>query len=163
MALYAPVTMSSLFPHLPIQTNLNPNNKSVQQAKTPNFPAYYIAPFECNEIYLRSGKIVDSTSSPIVVEQPEEENMIAGMKQSRPESLAASPQPTTIPDIRVTTAAKDTYFPLYPERLSLVKADPQREFDLLGELNNLFVKIPLLQAMKDVPIFAKTVRDLCLK
>jgi hypothetical protein len=30
-------------------------------------------------------------------------------------------------------------------------------------LQNLHVNIPLLQAIKDVPIYAKTVRDLCIK
>ena len=49
--------------------------------------------------------------------------------------------------------------PPYPERLTLSKSSPQAEFDLLGELQNLFVKIPLLQAMKDVPIYAKTLRS----
>jgi len=43
------------------------------------------------------------------------------------------------------------------------KPSPQAEFDLLGELQNLFVKIPLLQAMKDVPIYAKTLREYCSK
>jgi hypothetical protein len=36
-------------------------------------------------------------------------------------------------------------------------------FNLLGELQNLHVKIPLLQAIRDVPIYVKTVRDLCIK
>ena len=89
--------------------------------------------------------------------------MTIGIEQSRPESPTATLEPTTIPDIRVTTSMKDTSCLLYPERLSLVNADPQPEFDFLGELKNLFVKIPLLQAMKDVPIYAKIVRDLCLK
>ena len=43
------------------------------------------------------------------------------------------------------------------------KSIPQAEFDLLGELQNLFVKIPLLEAMKDVPIYAKTLREYCSK
>ena len=116
--------MSPLRPQLPIQTNPNPNNKSVQQAETLNFPTYYIAPIECNEIYLRSGWIVDSTSSPIIVEQPEEENRTIGMEQSRPEGPTATLEPTTTPDIRVSTAEKNTSCLLYPERLSLVKADP---------------------------------------
>ena len=53
--------------------------------------------------------------------------------------------------------------PPYPERLTLSKSSPQAEFDLLGELQNLFVKIPLLQAMKDAPIYAKTLREYCSK
>ena len=36
-------------------------------------------------------------------------------------------------------------------------------FDLLGELKTLYVKIPLLQAIHDVPIYVGTVKDLCVK
>ena len=39
----------------------------------------------------------------------------------------------------------------------------QPSFNLLGELKNLYVKISLLQALNDVPIYAKTVRDLVVK
>ena len=51
----------------------------------------------------------------------------------------------------------------YPERLALQKAVEQPQFNLLGELKNLHVKIPLLQALHDVPIYAKTIRDLCVR
>ena len=136
--------MPSLHPQLPIQTNPNPNNKSVDQAETLNFPTYYISPDEYNEIYLCSGWIVDSTSSPIIIEQLEEENRTTRTKQSKPEGLAAILEPTIAPDIRVWAAEKNTSCLPYPERLSLVKDDPQSEFDFLRELKNLFVKIPLL-------------------
>ena len=43
------------------------------------------------------------------------------------------------------------------------KPNPQVEFDFLGELQNSFVKIPLLQAMRDVPIYAKNLKDYCSK
>ena len=36
-------------------------------------------------------------------------------------------------------------------------------FDLLGELKNLCIKIPLLQAIQDIPIYAKTIKELCAK
>jgi hypothetical protein len=39
----------------------------------------------------------------------------------------------------------------------------QPKFDFLGELKNLCVKIPLIQAIKDVPIIEKYVREPCLK
>ena len=39
----------------------------------------------------------------------------------------------------------------------------QPQFNLLGELNNLYVKIPLLQTLHDVPIYAKTIRDLFVR
>ena len=37
------------------------------------------------------------------------------------------------------------------------------QFNLLGELKNLYVKIPLLQALHDFPIYAKKIRDLCVR
>ena len=40
---------------------------------------------------------------------------------------------------------------------------PQSEFDLLRELRNVYVKIPLFQAIKDIPIYSKVVRELSLK
>ena len=45
----------------------------------------------------------------------------------------------------------------------LPKIVGQRQFNLLGELKNLYVKIPLLQALQDVPIYARTVWDLCTR
>jgi hypothetical protein len=35
--------------------------------------------------------------------------------------------------------------------------------NLLGELQNMHINIPLLHAIRDVPIYAKTVRDLCIR
>jgi hypothetical protein len=34
-------------------------------------------------------------------------------------------------------------------------------FDIVGELKNLYIKIPLLQALQDIPIYAKTIKELC--
>ena len=45
----------------------------------------------------------------------------------------------------------------------LPRAGGKPQFNLLGKLRNLYVKIPLLQALQDVPIYARTVRDLCTK
>jgi hypothetical protein len=36
-------------------------------------------------------------------------------------------------------------------------------FDIVRELKNLYVKIPLLQALQDIPIYAKTIKELCGK
>ena len=33
----------------------------------------------------------------------------------------------------------------------------------MGELKNLYIKIPLLQAIQDIPIYAKTIKELCIK
>jgi hypothetical protein len=34
-------------------------------------------------------------------------------------------------------------------------------FNIAGELKYLYVKIPLLQALQDIPIYAKTIKELC--
>ena len=45
----------------------------------------------------------------------------------------------------------------------LPKVVGQPQFNLLGELKNIYVKIPLLQALHDVPIYARTIQDLCTR
>ena len=37
------------------------------------------------------------------------------------------------------------------------------QFDVLDELKNVYIKIPLLQAIKDIPIYTKAIKELCLK
>jgi hypothetical protein len=44
----------------------------------------------------------------------------------------------------------------------LQKQIQQNKYDLLDELWNVCIKIPLLQAIKDILIYAKIVRDLCI-
>ena len=53
--------------------------------------------------------------------------------------------------------------PPYSERLAIEKPIVVPEFNLEDELKNLCVRIPLLQAIKDIPIYGKIVRELCLK
>ena len=57
----------------------------------------------------------------------------------------------------------ETSTPPFPEHLSLTKAPKPPAFNILGELQNLDVKIPLLQSLRDVPIYARTMRDICVK
>jgi hypothetical protein len=37
------------------------------------------------------------------------------------------------------------------------------EHDFLNELKNICVKIPSLEAIKNIPIYTKQIRELCLK
>ena len=54
--------------------------------------------------------------------------------------------------------------PSFPERLVKEKFSISLpEFDVLDELTNVCVKIPLLQAIKDIPIYIKEIKELCLK
>ena len=45
----------------------------------------------------------------------------------------------------------------------LPKVVGQPQFNLLGELKTIYVKIPLLQALQDIPIYAITFWDLCTR
>lgn len=56
-------------PQLPIQPNLNPNNKGAQQANTLNLPSYSISTTELYEMNLRSGWVVDAQPSPFIIEK----------------------------------------------------------------------------------------------
>jgi hypothetical protein len=53
--------------------------------------------------------------------------------------------------------------PPYPERLLIKKTKEPLEHNIEIKLRNICVKIPLLHAIKDIPIYAKIVRDLCIK
>jgi hypothetical protein len=53
--------------------------------------------------------------------------------------------------------------PPYPERLVIKKPTTWPEFDILNELKNICVKIPLLQAIKDILVYNKVVKELCIK
>lgn len=43
------------------------------------------------------------------------------------------------------------------------RGEPISETSLASELQNLFIKIPLLQAIKEIPIFTNIIREICLK
>jgi hypothetical protein len=53
--------------------------------------------------------------------------------------------------------------PPYLDQLVIKKPTTQPEFDILNELKNICVKIPLLQAIKDITIYIKVVKELCIK
>ena len=71
-----------------------------------------------------------------------------------PTNMSAKTQNNTSSDTEPTQLIRK---PSYPERLMLPKVVGQPQFNSLGELKNIYVKIPLLQALQDVPIYAKTV------
>jgi hypothetical protein len=55
---------------MPMQPNPNPNNKAVQNIDIHNMPTLSITPMPCDEINLRSGRIVE----PIVEDAPSSES-----------------------------------------------------------------------------------------
>ena len=45
--------------------------------------------------------------------------------------------------------------PPFPERLVIEKPVVHLEYNILNELKNICIKIPLLQVIKDIPIYSK--------
>ena len=48
--------------------------------------------------------------------------------------------------------------PPFPERLTIPKLIAYPNVDLVGEQKILCIKIPLLQAIQDIPLYAKTIK-----
>ena len=53
--------------------------------------------------------------------------------------------------------------PPFPERLVIEKPVVHPKYNILNELKNICIKIPLLQAIKDIPIYSKVIKELCIK
>ena len=123
-----------------------------------NLPSYKISTAGLNEINLRSGRVVNSPTSPIITEkfdggntEPEQ----GTFRENLDQNIINQTPPQDFPNQGHLTS------PPYPGRFTFSKPNPQAEFDFLGELQNLFIKIPLLQAMRDVPIYKKILKEYC--
>jgi hypothetical protein len=154
---------------LPAQPIPNPNHKPplpLHNADFQNYPAYNINPISIQEIQLRSGRILNKnqpktkTAPKVIIEEHEDEPVdnlspeIPLQDVIIPKQKGSESQPSTQPQV-----PKE---PL-PKRLLIERPVIQSEFDIMTELKNVCVKIPLLQAIKDVPIYAKTIKELCIK
>ena len=53
--------------------------------------------------------------------------------------------------------------PLFLEWLAIEKPMIRPEYHILNELKNICVKIPLLQAIKDIPIYSMVINESCIK
>ena len=53
--------------------------------------------------------------------------------------------------------------PPFSERLAIEKPIIHIKYDILNELKIICVKIPLLQDIKDIPIYNKVIKELCIK
>ena len=156
---------------LPSQPQPNPNNRNPQSAYVMEgqplmegqpFPTYMVVPL--NEVQLRSGRILDQPSTS--AQQPsisEEESLKANkgsevslqnpsIKEKEKESTPLVEQPTS------------SAIPPFPERLQIDKGVEKQiwlpDYSFLDELKNVCIKIPLLTTIKEIPILAKTIKEM---
>jgi hypothetical protein len=66
-----PPNNQTMRPQLPVQPNPNPNNKVVQVIDIQNQPTF--SPMQCNDIHLRSGRIVEPIIDDITSSDSEKE------------------------------------------------------------------------------------------
>lgn len=115
-------------------TQLNPNPNNKQAEQV--YTRETTCPtyvVDIQEINLRSGKILPDSQPP-----PKED------EEERKESEAKA-------------------IPPFPERLIGTMQPNPEETELLGEIKQLCVKIPLIQAIKYVPIYNKLIKEKCFK
>ncbi|XP_059078054.1 uncharacterized protein LOC131876629 [Cryptomeria japonica] len=138
---------------LPAQPMPNPNNKQSQQqhvyATDPNqYPAYVV---NIIDIHLRSRTTLPAQSPPVITEMPDEGHIYQSVKNSpipsRPEQQESSNTPP-FPQILEVEPTKQKEEPI---------------FDIVDQLKNVCIKIPLFQAIKDVPIYGKAIKESFLK
>ena len=118
-------------------------------------PSYVISTVLVHEIQLRYGRVVNDRpkSSVIVREENEEEEedpdevMNDGILYD--ENISKIPMHTH-PQQEPT---QEQRIPPFPERLAVEKPVIHPEYDILNELKNVCVEIPLLQAIKDIPVY----------
>ena len=104
---------------------------------------------ECNDLQLRSGRIIETEGD----KTTHVENQLPREQLSQEEDV----------NKQKTHNQGTTSSPLFPERLIIPRPMQYLEFDILGELQNLYIKIPFLQAIQDILIYAKTIKKLCVK
>jgi hypothetical protein len=112
-------------------------------------PSYSILTLQ--NIHLRFGKVLPKDSLVIIEKQIEKEDIHSI------EKLPIDNQIQRSKTLNIQT-------PPFPERLVKEKLPISLpEFDVLDELRNVCVNIPLLQAIKDIPIYTKSIKELCSK
>ena len=160
-----------IHPQFPAQPNSNPNNKTMQhqQFKISSMLVYSISPLPCNNLHLRSRRVVE----PIFIEDVPSYMIDEGMNPQFGNSFNSvipiieyvetpAKMPIEIHDKTTTETLAETHTktqvtlssrePPYLERLTLQNVMEQPSFNLLGELKNIYLRIPLLQSLHDVPI-----------
>ena len=68
-------------------------------------------------------------------------------------------------NVTISTQAQPEVEPPFPKKLIQKKPKQTEEhpFDIVDQLKNIHVQIPLFQAIKDVPIYGKAIREAYLK
>eukprot|EP00253_Pinus_taeda_P030943 PITA_30943 len=136
---------------IPAQPVPNPNNRAERPAyNVDEGPSYPTLPLQ--NINLRSGKVLHKESPSVEKQGENEENENDTPIQRKPNDDIKHKQMQPLQP------------PPFPNRLVQTKLPMSiPQFDVLDELKNVYIKILLLQAIKDISIYTKAIKELCLK
>jgi len=135
-----------------------------------NFQTYMITPLDLNNVQLRSGVILENKSPSVVIQESEKEKIYEEEK-SLNEKEKAQKQVTPTHSNNLTPIIEQPSVsvskPPFPEKLKIDEGVEKHillpDYDMLDELKNVCINIPLLQAIKEIPIFVNTIRELSIK
>ena len=140
---------SNLRPQLLAQPNPNPNNRPVQSIQIVETLEIGADLRECNDLHLRSGRIIETEGDKTV--QVEDQLPREQLSQQEDVNKQQTHNQATTPS------------PPFPKRFVIPRPIQYPDFDILGESQNLYIKSPFLQAIQDIPIYAKTIKESCIK
>ena len=123
------------------------------------FPTYMIVPL--NDVQLRSGRILEKEKPSIDVQEQDasEEDSLKFIKGSEEESLQnpiiqKEKKKESTPTTPIVEQPTSSSTPPFPERLQIDRGVEKQiflpEYDFLDELKNVYIKIPLLQAIREI-------------
>jgi hypothetical protein len=112
----------------------------------------------CSKLQLRSRRIISHEENNVFQEQESEKQPAI-----TPSTMAITEEIEQGGNIiESQDPDKDeTPSPSFPKIFMIEKPTIYPNFDIVGELKNLYIKIPLLQALQDIPIYAKMIKELC--
>ena len=125
-----------------------------------------ITPLDLNNVQLRSGRVLERKKPSVVIQETEKNSQ---KDNNNSEEEISLPQKENIETEKIPTHPNNTPIieqpsvsisrPLFPKRLKINKGVEKQiillDYDMLDELKNVCIKIPLLQEIKEIPIFEK--------
>jgi len=134
------------------------------------FPTYMIVPLDLNDVQLRSGRILEKEKPSIDVQEQdasEEDslkfNIIFEEASLQNPTIQKEKQKESTPTTPIVEQLASISTPPFPERLQIDKGLEKQillpDYDILDELKNVFIKSPLLQAIREIPILARIIKE----
>jgi len=133
-----------------------------------------ITPLDLNDVQLRSGRILKKERHFVFIQEQDNSeedslkvNKIFEGTSLQNQSIEKEKQKEPVNSTPIIEHPISISAPPFPERLQVDRGVEKQimlpNYDFLDELNNVCIKIPLLQAIKEIPILAKTIKELNIK